>query len=52
MLSDFSKGLTHAFGQKCYFILYLNLITIRLEIMQSDFPQKKETFFGLKKQKF
>ena len=52
MLSDFSKGLTHAFGQKCYFFLYLNLIKIRLEIMHSDFPQKKETFFDLEKQNF
>ena len=52
MLSDFSKGLTHAFGQKCYFFFYLNLIKIRLEIMHSDFPQKKETFFDLEKQNF
>ena len=41
-----------AFGQKCHFFLYLDLIKIRLEIMLSDFAEKKETFFDLKKQFF
>ena len=31
----FSKGLTHAFGKKMPFFLYLDLIKIRLEIMLS-----------------
>ena len=45
----FSKGLTHAFGQKMLFFLYLDLIKIILEIMLSDFEEKKQIFFGLKK---
>ena len=47
----FSKGLTHAFGQKMPFFLYLDLIKMRLEIMLSDFAGKKETFFGIKKKR-
>ena len=45
----FSKGLTHAFGQKMLFFLYFDLIKIRLEIMLCDFQEKKQNFFGLKK---
>ena len=50
-LAFFSKGLTHAFGQKMPFFLYLDLIKMRLEIMLSDFVGKKETFFGIKKKR-
>ena len=49
----FSKGLIHTFGQKMpFFFLYLDLIKIRLEIMLSDFEEKKETFSGFKQQNF
>ena len=48
----FPKGLTHAFDQKCQFLLYLDLIKIRLEIMLKDFAEKRETFWGYKKQNF
>ena len=37
--------------KKCQILLYLDLVK-RLEIMLSDFAEKKETFFDLKKQKF
>ena len=47
--SHISKGLTHAFAKKRQFILYLQLIKIRLEIMLSDFAEKKETFLSYKK---
>ena len=46
----FSKG--HTFGQNIPFFLDFDLFKIRLEIMLSDFEEKKETFFGLKKQNF
>ena len=39
----FSKELTHAFGQKCQFFLYLDLVKIRLKIMLNYFEKKKET---------
>ena len=39
-------------AKKHRLFLYLDFIKIRLEIMHSDFPQIKETFFDLKKQKF
>ena len=48
----FSKGLTHAFGQKMPFFLYLDLIKMRLKIMLSDFAGKEGTFFGIKKKEF
>ena len=48
----FSKWLTHAFGQKMPFFLYLDLVKMRLEIMLSDFAEKKETCFDYKKQNF
>ena len=38
--------------KKCQFFLYLNFIKLSLEIMLSDFAEKKETFFDLKKQHF
>ena len=52
--SHFSKGLTHAFNQKW---LIFSLFTIdkkkkRLEIILSDFAEKKEPFFYYKKQSF
>ena len=34
------------------FLLYFDLIKIRLEIMLSDFEEKKEIFWSLKKQFF
>ena len=40
--SSFPKGLTHAFGQ----------IMPIIEIMLSDFAEKKETYFYYKKQNF
>ena len=45
----FSKGLTHAFGQKILLFLYFDLIKIRLGIMLSDFQEKKKPFLALKK---
>ena len=36
------------FGQKMPFFLYLDLFKIRLEVMLSDFAERKETFFTLK----
>ena len=39
-------------GKKCQVFHNLNLIKISLEIMLSDFAEKKETFFDLKKQNF
>ena len=51
--SHFFKGLTHAFNQKMpIFFLYLQLIKIRLEIMLSDFTEKKKAFFTLKTEFF
>ena len=37
--------------KKCQVFHNLNLIKISLEIMLSDFAEKKETFFDLKKQR-
>ena len=48
----FQTGRTHAFGQKMPFVSLLDLIKITLQIMLSDFAEKKETFFDLKKQNF
>ena len=50
-MTFFSNESTHAFGQKMPIFLYLNLINLRLEIMLSDFTEKKETFFILKTEK-
>ena len=44
----FQKALTHAFGQKILFFLYFDLIKIRLEIMLSDFQEKKNLFWPKK----
>ena len=33
----------------CQILLYLDLVKIRLEIMVSDFAEKKETCFDFKK---
>ena len=41
----FSKGLTHAFGQKILLFLYFDLIKIRLGIMLSDIQEKKNLFW-------
>ena len=48
----FQTGRTHAFGQKMSFFSLLDLIKITLQIMLSDFAEKKKTFFDLKKQHF
>ena len=49
----FPKGLTHAFGQKMLiFFVYVDLVKIWLEIMLSDFPQKKRNLLNYKKQNF
>ena len=48
----FPKGLTYDLVKKCQFFLSLDLVKIRLEIMLNDFAEKKETFFGYKKQNF
>ena len=48
----FPKGLTHGFGQKMPFFVYVDLVKIRLEIMLSDFPQEKRNLFDYKKQNF
>ena len=39
-------------AKKCHFFLYLHLVKIRLEIMFSDFAEKKKTCFDHKKQNF
>ena len=51
-LALFSKGLIHAFGQEMSFFFYLQLVKIRLDILLSDFAEKKETCFDYKKQNF
>ena len=43
----FSKGLTHALGQKCQFFLSLDLVKIRLEITVHNFVNKKKNLFSL-----
>ena len=35
-------------AKKCHFLRYLDLIKIRLEIMLSDFSEKKKPFFTIK----
>ena len=40
-ITFFSKGLTHAFGQKMPFFLYFYWIKVRLEIMLFNFEEKK-----------
>ena len=49
----FSKGLTHAFGQKnANYLVYLDLVKIRLKIMLSNFPEKIKNIFDYKKHSF
>ena len=40
------------FGQKMPLFSYSDLFKIRLEVMLSDFEEKKETFFDLKNANF
>ena len=49
--SHFSKGVNPC-KKKCQFILYLDLVKIRLKIMLKQFAEEKETFLGYKKQNF
>ena len=45
----FFQGITHAFGDKnASYLVYLDLVKIRLEIMLGDFAGKKETFLTIK----
>ena len=44
----FPQGLTHAFGQRMYFFLYLYLVKKRLEIILNNVIDGKETFFRKK----
>ena len=46
------KGLTHAFGQKKNFFLYLFLVKKGLEIKFHDVLERKETFFDYKSEMF
>ena len=46
------KGLTHAFGQKKNFFLYLFLVKKGLEIRFHDVLDRKETFFDYKSEMF
>ena len=46
------KGVNLCYWPKMPFLLYFDLIKIRLEIMLSDFEEKKEIFWSLKKQFF
>ena len=48
--SHFSKGVNPC--KKCQFLLYLDLVKIRLKIMLKQFAEEKETFLSYKKQKF
>ena len=51
--SHFSKGVNPCFWSKnANFFVYVDLVKIRLEIMLTDFPQKKETFLDYEKQNF
>ena len=44
----FLKGLTHAFGQKCQFFLYVALVTTRLELRFNNVLERKENFLTTK----
>ena len=47
-IAFFSKGVDLCFfAKKCHFFLYLHLVKIRLEILLSDFAEKKETSFTI-----
>ena len=39
-------------SKKCQFLLYLDLVKLRLKIMLKDFAQGKKTFLGNKKHNF
>ena len=52
-ISHFSKGLTHAFGQKMqFFSLFVFAAKIRLQIRFNNVLDRKETFFDCKKDIF
>ena len=46
------NALFHPWPKNAIFFLYIDLIKIRLEIILSDFAEKKQNVFGLKKQNF
>ena len=49
----FSKGVNPCFWSKnANYLFHLDLVKIRLEIMLSDFAEKKETFWTIKKTEF
>ena len=48
----FLKGLTHAFGQKCQFFLYVALVTTRLELRFNNVLERKENFLTTKNKIF
>ena len=49
----FSKGLTHAFGQKnAIFLIYSDLVKTRVEIMLKIHWREKRNRFDYKKQRF
>ena len=48
----FVKGLTHAFGQKCQFFLYVALVTTRLELKFNNVLERKENFLTPKNKIF
>ena len=50
-ITFFSKRL-NTFGQKCQILFFLHLVKIRLEIMLSNFVEKKETCFDYKNKSF
>ena len=51
--SHFCKGVNPCFWFKnASFLVYADLVKIRLEIMLTDFPQEKRNLFGLWKTEF
>ena len=51
--SHFFKVVNPCFCSKnANYLVYLDLVKIRLKIMLGDFAEKKETFFDLQKQNF
>ena len=49
----FFKGVNPCFWSKnANYLVYLDLVKLRLEIMLSDFADKKETFLTIKKHNF
>ena len=49
-IAFFFEGVNLSYWPKMPCFLYFDLIKIRLEIMISDFEEKTDTFFGLKKE--